>query len=209
MDQNNNPIQQSNQAPPIPEWFIEAATPTPEPFQRPKSYKKKLFLIILASLTVCILGIIFTAVFSNNVTGCLDNKDYSALTGTNLKDPLSPTESFYSDYVLFKPSSTSYDNLSDGGLHGDQLIQKIADFYKERPTKPMTITVNATYTVLEGETVAKQQLASVQSDLRLAGIPDISISTKGTRYVEPEENPVSGADSGEITISITSSPTCR
>lgn len=202
MNQDNN--QSTQQAGVMPEWFKDTA-PNPEPPRKKRS--PKIALIIASSIIVLGVCIVIGLSIATPKSTCLDITDYKELTGVTLSDSLSPTDNFYTQYAQFKDNSVSYDSSVDGGQHGDVLIQKIVDFYKGHPSKPMVITVGGSYLTPSAETLTNQRISTVESSLLKAGIPSAIIAVTGANYIAPEDE--GSGDSGEVTLAVTSDPSCR
>jgi len=204
MGQDNN--QQSPQTGTVPEWFTPVGS-TPTPPLKPKKSPK--FLLIIGG-AILLLGVIAVTIvtLARQPSTCLDASDYKALTGIDVADDLSPAESFYDSYTLFNDGTTTYDNTTDGGLYGESLLQKIADFYKSHSAKSMLITISAAYVLPENESITNQRIATVRSSLLKAGVPESTVVIVGATYVAPEDSIDGNGDTGEISISITSDTTC-
>lgn len=197
----------SNPTPPVDQatenWFDSIQTAPPEP---PKNSRKKHLLIGLGILVLLAAAGTVTALIANERTACLNAADYKTLTGTELNDAFEPSDSFYTTYVLFKPNSNNYDNSTDSGEHGLQLIQKIADFYKITANKSVIITVSSNYFTTNAQTEAKEHVQKVKSSLVLAGISESSLEVTSPTYIDPEDV---AAMTSETTISVTSASTCK
>lgn len=186
------------------EWFDSIQSPVPP--ESPKSSRKRHALIGLGVLIFLALVGTVTALVVNQGAACLDVNDYKTLTGTELSDSLSPSESFYTEYVLFKTGSTDYDDTTDSGEHGTQLIQKIADFYKITANKSVIITVGGNYFVATAATEAAERVQTVKSSLLLAGVPESVLKVVAPTYIEPEDT---ATTTSETSIAITSASTCK
>lgn len=207
MNPNNNQPQQPNGS--IPEWFNAAATPAPQA-PKPSIHTSKRIIIIAATAAVIIASVgVIAFLLSANSSSCLTSTDYKDLTGVSLASAPSPTDSFYTEYVLFNDGTSKYDDSSDDGAHGGGLINKIASFYKDHPKKSIIITVSASYFAAAGESLANERVTAVQSSLVAAGIPSGAIVVQGASLIEPEDAIEGDESNGETTIAITSDPTCR
>ena len=198
--------QQPLQAGAMPAWFnpVNPASPPPKP-------KKSPLRIVIIGGVILLICLVATLVFfvTRQPSTCLSVSDYKALTGVDTSDGFSPTETFYDNYVLFDGGALTYDNSTDGGLHGDALIHKIADFYKSHTTKPMLITISASYLTPENEELTNQRIATVRSSLLSAGVPESVVVVSGASYITPEDAIEGNGDTGEIAIAITSDSMCR
>lgn len=181
-------------------WFKSIRSPAPPP---PTKSSKKL-LIVACCVIVILFGAVVAVLVFNREPACLDTSDYRALTGTDLADPISPAESFYTDYVLFKDTSAT---LDPSGEHGDALIEKIANFYQTVHEKSIFIGVKATYFDADAQQRAQERTAAVKSNLLAAGIPSAQISVTYPMYIEPEEPGTT--EESEVIITITSAASCR
>lgn len=185
-------------------WFETIQPQIPEP---PKRNPAKKWLII-AACGVLVLGLSAVAIFAtrNSAARCLDVADYVALTGDETTDDVDAKSSFYTDYVLFEPSSFEYDNTTDNGSHGTKLIQQLADFTAARPDTSVRIIVHGNYFTQEAEARTKQAMERVAADLKQAGIDSSVIIVQTANYSEPEEEPEIVS---EVLITLTSDETCR
>lgn len=208
-DVNQPPQQPSDST--IPAWFSETATP-PLP-QRPSNkpgIPRRFIIIVVAALALLGgAGVLAVNLIGGNKTTCLTNDDYKQLTGSTLTGPVTSTENFYTDYVLFEDTTTNYDESSDEGAHGNVLIQRIASFYKTHANKAMTITVGGTYFAATGDVLATQRINSVQKSLVAAGIPNGAIVVKAANQITAEEELDGDESTGETIISLMSDPTCK
>ena len=205
MGPDNN--QQPPQAGAVPEWFNPVSPIAPPP----KSKKTLMRVLIIGGITLLLCLVVAVVVIVTRQTStCLDASDYKALTGVDTSSSdLSPTQSFYDSYTLFKDGVLTYDDSTDGGQHGNQLIQKIANFYKAHTAKPILITVSASYLTPDNELLTNQRIATVQSSLLAAGVPESVVVVSGASYITPEDAIEGDGDTGEISIAITSDTTCR
>ena len=202
MNQDND---QSTQQPGMmPEWFRDAA-PNPEPPR--KNRLPKMAVVVLGGVLLLGACVAIGVLAFTPKSTCFDLADYKELTGATLSDSLSPTDNFYADYMEFKDATVSYDNSSDGGQHGDALLQKIADFYKAHPSKPMIITVSGVYFAPTDEALTNQRISAIESSLLKAGIPSSVIAVTGATYIAPEDE--GGGGGSEVTLAITSDPSCK
>lgn len=185
------------------QWFESIQGPAPEP---PKSSRKKHLLIGAAVLLFLAVAGTATALFVSQGPACLNANDYKTLSGSDTTDLLSPTDSFYTDDVLFMAGSNNYDNSTDSGEHGKQLIQKIADFYKTSENKSILITISGNYFSSDAKSVVEDHIGTVKSSLMNAGVPDKIISAQTPVYIEPEDASTTGS---ETIISVNSASTCK
>lgn len=207
MEQNYIPTRQNT---PVPEWYRNAS-PTPEHTPAPNgSSRRRPVLVVVIVIVMLLLAASISAyfVFSPQKTTCLDATDYYALTGVSVTSELSPIDTFYLDYVSFQVSSAIYDNSIEDGVHGEQLVQKVADFYFARPDKPMIITISGNYSSPELESLANERIAVVKATLVATTIPDGALVINKALFIEPEEDD-SMSIGGDTYISVTSDASCR
>jgi|GEM_PF-2085649 len=201
---NQDDYQPTEQASQVPGWFAGTkSTATPPP----KRKRVPVLVIIIATITLLGISAVIGLLMFTKESTCLNLADYREITGTTLTDDLSPTDNFYTDYVLFKDQSADYDNSNEGGQRGDHLVQRVADFYKNHPTKPMVITISGVYFGPETELLTNQRIATVESSLVRAGVPGGIVVVAAASYISPEND--GSGDTGEITIAITSDQSCK
>lgn len=195
------PPEQTDQA--TEQWFDSLQTPTPQPSLQKNRRLKHLFIGCGVLGFLAIAGTI-TALVVNQGPACLGADDYTSLTGETTGDILAPTDSFYTNYVLF--ANGTYDNLTDSGEHGQQLIQKIANFYTAAKNKSVIVTVSANYFTADAKNEAEQHIGVIKSSLLNAGIPESIINIKSASYIEPED---STASKSEVIITVNSATSCK
>lgn len=207
----NEPTQPAN--PSVPEWFGTSSDPSTQltPRKPRKPHLKMWFIFgVIALVAIACVSIALFIIQSNRTTTCLDGADYTTLTGQEAASDLSPTDSFYSDYIAFQDTSTNLDNDSDYGQHGDKLIEKIAKFYKEHSSKSIIITIGANYFTTDSEDLANQRINKVGAKLIDAGVPAEGVISSGdANYIEPEDSSAIDNNSSETTITITSEGACE
>lgn len=194
---NNSPSTNSTE-----QWFdsLQALTPTP-----PRNGRKKHLIIgAVVFISLALLGTASALLFGQSPL-CLDGNDYKALTGNDTSDLNPPTNSFYTNYVLFADNSTAYDDTPSSREHGSQLIQKIADFYESSAGKSVIITISGNYFTTESKALVGQRVASVKASLLAAGIPEKALLTKDPLYIEPEDPPTI---TSETILTVSSASPC-
>lgn len=186
-------------------WFDEVAPPAP-PSPPRHSWKKVLLVISGALITIGGIGSILVAVQSEQRTTCLTLEDYRTLTGTTLTEEISPTSNFYTNSVSFVTKSTSYDDMTDNGIRGKQLVQKIASFYDSHEQTSVIITLTGNYYATELAELAQQRVDAIITTLTSSGVPVSAIQAPQPTYAQPEESiPQDGVTT---TISMTSAAGC-
>ncbi len=183
------------------QWFDELEV---GPSQKPQKKSWKVVVIIAAAMLLIGGGITLLAILNRGVP-CLGTSDYRDLTGIEYTDDtLNPKESFYAFTIDFQTDSASYDSTVTPSAK--QIIEQLANFYKERSNKSMLFTIDSDYFTSDQANLASQRIATVKNDLSAAGVPEslIITSTPSQIQAEPETEAPSIA-----TISITSSDVCK
>lgn len=194
----------------VPAWFADTPNnPAPTPPATPKKSYKKIWLIGGTVVILAIIGVSAALLFGHT-SNCLDENDFSTLTGYVPVEPFVPVDDFYTDYILFADNSTSvYDSTSDDGRHGDKLLSSIANFYTGHPNKPMTVTISGDYFESNNGALTDARIASVHSSLIVAGVHEENIILKNADYVEVDNEAEDAVTQDRVYISITASTTCK
>lgn len=200
--------------PPLPQdsssdlsWFNSqstSATATP-----PSKRRLPHPLILIALAILLVLGAATALIaMQHKRTRCLAASDFTTLTGVTLTEDytLSPTTAFYTATVNFQTGALKYASATDEQTDGQQVIQKVAAFYRDHETTSILITVEGAYFQKNQAELARQQLELVSSDLARAGVAATDIQTEDTSYIEPEDEAPDNPTN--ITISLTSREGC-
>lgn len=191
---------------PLPEdnlaWFDSSGSAPTAPPRRKPSIKP---LIILSAAVVLLLGgaLLLMALHAQNST-CLTASDYRDLTGSQYVGTLDPTSSFYTDFISFKPTSTDYADDS-----GTALIERLSSFYTSHETKPMLVTVGASYSPGQDLELVQSRIDTVTDALTRAGISADTVRQDEPILINPEEPDTAEPTADAVSIIVSSPESCR
>lgn len=198
--------------PPQPQYSAQGSpTPAPLPSIPPRSSHKRWIIVGIALVVVAIVITVIAITLSRSAAqSCLDTEDYRALTGATIEgDTISPKSSFYTDYFTFETDGISYAADTDQAAHGDQLIDRLADFYQSRETTSIRFTISGSYFTPSdtARALAQQRIDTVRASLVTAGIPIRLITANTPVYSEPEDE--TPDENSGTTVTVLSASDCR
>lgn len=174
--------------------------------QAPTKSKRPL-IIGIGLLAAVLAGLsIFAATTSEST--CISPEDYVSFYGeAPLKSRFNPTVSFFTNSYLFTDGTATIDTNESDSPAIDAAA--LARFYKERPKKPMVLTVSAGYNAGDSSNtkpVAEARAKLLGKSLTDAGIPAAAITTTVSPYTAASDDERSDAvHSASITLASASS----
>lgn len=212
MNPTNNP-QQPRQEPSVEQWFnslpsdqlITAPTPVDIPSPTPNKSYRKLIVIIVGMVTCLLLlaSILFCYRYFTT-DSCLSESDYTDLTGSELDEQYSLSNSFYVTSLPFKQDNVLADKAKVE-------LKKLTDFYAKRKSTSIIFTLTSEYGADSLDTLASSRTNTLKDELVSGGVSvsDIRIQ-KASKIVsggEISEDNLSSLTTNYITVS--SSQKCR
>lgn len=183
-------------------------TPQPIPPTPPHSHRKRLLIIVIASVLTIGVGAACAWYFIVPKTqSCLTRSDYQTITGEALADdaPFTPTIDFYGFDVEFNPEVTNY---SDSGV--ESRLVAIAKFAKQHPKVSLNVTIQGMYTDTT-RALATERAATINDLLVKSGMNSKAVASELKAYTPGDSQDETFSEDGNNILSITvaSSETCK